>query len=72
MQPISVRLGLGEKPPFEPPLMHPEKRDNVVIYGMPTMPVEVSWDEVAGLAGGFGDYSATSSQLTSTGIVGMP
>jgi len=43
---LAVRLGLGEKPPFEPPLMHPKKRDNVIIYGMPQMPVEVSWDEV--------------------------
>ncbi|MEO6351143.1 MAG: hypothetical protein ABIP53_10885 [Candidatus Limnocylindrales bacterium] len=41
---LAVRLGLGEKPPFEPPLMHPKKRDNVIIYGIPQMPVEVSWD----------------------------
>ena len=44
---LAVRLGLGEKPPFEPPLMHPKERDNVIIYGMPAMPVEVSWDQVA-------------------------
>jgi hypothetical protein len=44
---LAVRLGLGEKPPFEPPLMHPKKRGNVIIYGIPKMPVEVSWDEVA-------------------------
>ncbi len=44
---LVVRLGLGEKPPFEAPLMHPKKRDNVIIYGMPTMPVEVAWDDVA-------------------------
>ena len=44
---LAVRLGLGEKPPFEPPLMHPKKRDNVIIYGMPAMPVEVSWDDVS-------------------------
>jgi carbamoyl-phosphate synthase large subunit len=43
---LAVRLGLGESPPFEPPLMHPKKRDNVIIYGLPQMPVEVSWDEV--------------------------
>jgi hypothetical protein len=43
---LAVRLGLGERPPFEPPLMHPKKRDNVIIYGMPTMPVEVSWNAV--------------------------
>ena len=43
---LAVRLGLGEKPPFEPPLMHPKKRDNVIIYGLPTMPVEVSWDDL--------------------------
>jgi carbamoyl-phosphate synthase large subunit len=44
---LAVRLGLGEKPPFEPPLMHPKTRDNVIIYGVPAMPVEVSWKEVA-------------------------
>ena len=44
---LAVRLGLGEKPPFEPPLMHPKTRDNVIIYGLPAMPVEVSWDDVA-------------------------
>ena len=38
---LAVRLGLGEKPPFEPPLMHPKQRDNVIIYGIPKMPVEV-------------------------------
>ncbi|MEP7158559.1 MAG: hypothetical protein ABI797_03970 [Chloroflexota bacterium] len=43
---LAVRLGLGEKPPFQPPLMHPKKRDDVIIYGLPAMPVEVSWDEV--------------------------
>ncbi len=43
---LAVRLGLGEKPPFEPPLMHPKKRDNVIIYGLPKMPVEVSWDNL--------------------------
>jgi hypothetical protein len=26
--------------------MHPKKHDNVIIYGMPTMPVEVSWNAV--------------------------
>lgn len=45
---LAVRLGLGDKPPFEPPLMHPKKRDNVIIYGLPKMPIEVSWDEVRG------------------------
>ncbi|MEO7119061.1 MAG: hypothetical protein ABIZ34_08835 [Candidatus Limnocylindrales bacterium] len=44
---LAVRLGLGEKPPFEPPLMHPKIRDNVIIYGIPALPVEVGWDEVA-------------------------
>jgi carbamoyl-phosphate synthase large subunit len=48
---LAVRLGLGKKPPFEPPLMHPKTRDNVIIYGLPTMPVEVSWDEIAQSAG---------------------
>ena len=43
---LALRLGLGEKPPFEPPLMHPKKRDNLIIYGIPKMPVEVNWDEV--------------------------
>lgn len=43
---LAVRLGLGEKPPFEPPLMHPKTRDNVIIYGLPKMPVEVGWDEL--------------------------
>jgi biotin carboxylase len=43
---LAVRLGLGEKPPFEPPLMHPKTRDNVIIYGLPKLPVEVNWDEV--------------------------
>jgi carbamoyl-phosphate synthase large subunit len=43
---LAVRLGLGEKPPFEPPLMHPKRRDDVIIYGMPTLPVEVAWEEV--------------------------
>jgi carbamoyl-phosphate synthase large subunit len=43
---LAVRLGLGEKPPFEPPLMHPKQRDNVIIYGMPTMPVEVGPGEL--------------------------
>jgi trehalose/maltose transport system permease protein len=44
---LAVRLGLGQPPPFEPPLMHPKTRDHVNIYGMPTVPVEVSWDAVA-------------------------
>jgi glutathione synthase/RimK-type ligase-like ATP-grasp enzyme len=39
---LVVRLGLGEEPPFAPPLMHPKTRDNVIIYGMPAMPVEAS------------------------------
>jgi glutathione synthase/RimK-type ligase-like ATP-grasp enzyme len=39
---LAVRLGLGEEPPFTPPLMHPKTRDNVIIYGMPAMPVEAS------------------------------
>ena len=43
---LAVRLGMGEKPPFEPPLMHPKKRDAVIIYGIPKMPVEVTWDDV--------------------------
>ena len=43
---LAVRLGLGEKPPFEPPLMHPKTRDNVIIYGMPAMPIEVSWGDL--------------------------
>lgn len=43
---LAVRLGLGEKPPFTPPLMHPKKRDNVIVYGMPAMPIEVSPDEL--------------------------
>jgi carbamoyl-phosphate synthase large subunit len=43
---LAVRLGLGEKPPFEPPLMHPKTRDNVIIYGVAKMPVEVAWDDL--------------------------
>jgi biotin carboxylase len=43
---LAVRLGMGEKPPFEPPLMHPKKRDDVIIYGMPKMPLEVSWHDL--------------------------
>ncbi|HUR16944.1 MAG TPA: hypothetical protein VMZ33_06640 [Candidatus Limnocylindrales bacterium] len=43
---LAVRLGLGEKPPFDPPLMHPKKRDSVIIYGIPALPVEVPWEEV--------------------------
>ncbi|MEA2676774.1 MAG: hypothetical protein QOJ81_915 [Chloroflexota bacterium] len=43
---LAVRLGLGEKPPFEPPLMHPKTHGDVIIYGMPTLPIEVSGDEV--------------------------
>jgi carbamoyl-phosphate synthase large subunit len=43
---LALRLGLGERPPFEPPLMHPRKRDNVIIYGIPAMPVEVSKGEL--------------------------
>ena len=38
---LAVRLGLGQEPPFEPPLMHPKTRGNVIIYGMPTLPLEV-------------------------------
>src|SRR3954468_7833442 len=44
---LAVRLGLGEQPPFTPPLMHPKTRDNVIIYGMPAMPVEVAWDDLS-------------------------
>jgi carbamoyl-phosphate synthase large subunit len=44
---LAVRLGLGEEPPFVPPLMHPKTRDNVIIYGLPALPVEVSWEEVS-------------------------
>ena len=43
---LAVRLGLGEEPLFAPPLMHPKKKDNVIIYGMPAMPVEASWEEL--------------------------
>ena len=45
---LAVRLGLGERPPFEPPLMHPKERDRVIIYGMLAVPREVSWDELSG------------------------
>ena len=43
---LAVRLGLGETPPFEPPLMHPKKRDDVIIYGLPKMPLQVGWDQL--------------------------
>jgi hypothetical protein len=43
---LAVRLGMGEKPPFDPPLMHPKKRDDVIIYGIPKMPVAVSWQDL--------------------------
>ena len=43
---LAVRLGMGEQPPFQPPLMHPKTRDNVIIYGLPTLPIEVSWNEI--------------------------
>lgn len=43
---LAVRLGLGQQPPFAPPLMHPKKRDSVIIYGIPALPVEVDWTEV--------------------------
>jgi glutathione synthase/RimK-type ligase-like ATP-grasp enzyme len=44
---LAVRLGLGEAPPFEPPLMHPKQRDNLIIYGLPAMPLEVSPDQLS-------------------------
>jgi carbamoyl-phosphate synthase large subunit len=43
---LAVRLGLGEEPPFEPPLLHPKSAGNVIIYGMPTLPVEVRRDDL--------------------------
>jgi hypothetical protein len=43
---LAVRLGLGQKPPFEPPLMHPKTRGAVIIYGMPTLPLEVKWADL--------------------------
>ena len=39
---LAVRLALGENPPFATPLMHPKQRDNIIIYGLPTLPIEVS------------------------------
>lgn len=44
---LAVRLGLGERPSFDPPLMHPKTRGDMIIYGMPTLPTEVSAAEVA-------------------------
>jgi len=26
--------------------MHPKQRDDVIIYGIPKMPVEVSWEDL--------------------------
>jgi hypothetical protein len=43
---LAVRLGLGAKPPFTPPLMHPKRRGHVIIYGMPALPVEVSPEDL--------------------------
>ena len=43
---LTVRLALGEKPSFQPPLMHPKQRDNIIIYGLPTLPIEVSESEL--------------------------
>ena len=43
-----LRLGLGQRPPFEPPLMHPKTRGDVIIYGIPTLPVEVSGRDLRG------------------------
>ena len=38
---LAVRLALGEPLSFVPPLMHPKKRGNFIIYGLPAMPIEV-------------------------------
>jgi carbamoyl-phosphate synthase large subunit len=43
---LAVRLGLVEEPPFEPPLLHPKTAGNVIIYGMPALPVEVRRDDL--------------------------
>ena len=43
---LTVRLALGEQPSFQPPLMHPKQRDNIIIYGLPTLPIEVSESEL--------------------------
>jgi hypothetical protein len=35
-------------PPFEAPLMHPKTCGNLIIYGMPPLPIEVAAEDVGG------------------------
>jgi carbamoyl-phosphate synthase large subunit len=39
---LAVRLGMGEQPPFDAPLMHPKPYGDYIIYGIPALPVQVS------------------------------
>lgn len=43
---LNVQLALGNGPPFDPPLWHPRPEGNVVIFGLPKMPIEVSEAEL--------------------------
>ena len=43
---LAVRLGTGEPPPFDPPLLHPKQRDAYIIYGIPTTPLQVTEDDL--------------------------
>lgn len=43
---LAVRLAMGDPPPFDTPLKNPKKSGNVIIYGLPKMPIEVSEDEL--------------------------
>jgi carbamoyl-phosphate synthase large subunit len=51
---LAVRLAFGEPPPFEVPLKNPKQNGNVIIYGLPKMPIEVSEDELNRLRDGRG------------------
>lgn len=48
---LTVRLALGEPLPFGIPLKNPKKSGNVIVYGLPKMPVEVSEEELQALRG---------------------
>lgn len=43
---LAVRLGMDQPLPFTPPIVHPKKGGNLIIYGLPKMPVEMSEDEL--------------------------
>lgn len=45
---LAVKLGMGEGPPFKTPLMHPKPHGDVIIYGVPKMPIQTPEDKLPG------------------------